>query len=74
VIARAATGPAAFLLWGAQAQQAAAPHLDTSRHLVLAAPHPSPLSARRGFFGSRPFSQTNAWLVAQGLSPVDWAA
>ncbi len=74
VIARAAQRPAAFLLWGAQAQQAAAPHLDPRRHLVLAAPHPSPLSARRGFFGSRPFSQTNAWLVAQGLSPVDWAA
>jgi uracil-DNA glycosylase len=43
-------------------------------HLVIASAHPSPLSARRGFFGSRPFSRTNAWLVARGEPPIDWAA
>ena len=41
-------------------------------HLVLEAPHPSPLSAFRGFFGSRPFSQTNEYLVKNGLEPIDW--
>ncbi|MFP4155378.1 MAG: uracil-DNA glycosylase [Halothiobacillaceae bacterium] len=63
--------PLAFVLWGAQAQKKGA-HIDRSRHLVLCAPHPSPLSAHRGFFGSRPFSQINAFLEAQGQSPIDW--
>lgn len=74
VLALAAQRPAAFLLWGAPAQKAAAPYLDPARHLILTAPHPSPLSAHRGFFGSRPFSRTNDWLAGRGLAQVDWAA
>ncbi|CAM5761347.1 uracil-DNA glycosylase [Bosea minatitlanensis] len=60
-----------FLLWGGPAQ-AKRPLIDESRHLVIASAHPSPLSARRGFFGSKPFSRANAWLSAQGEKPVDW--
>jgi uracil-DNA glycosylase len=60
-----------FLLWGSPAQ-AKARQVDPRRHLVLKAPHPSPLSAHRGFFGCRHFSQANAWLSAQGAEPVDW--
>lgn len=69
--ASAEAPPSVFLLWGAPAQAKAA-LVDASRHLVLAAPHPSPLSAYRGFFGSRPFSRANAFLVAHGRPPVDW--
>ena len=64
--------PCAFLLWGSHAQKKAA-FVDTSRHLVLKAPHPSPLSAHNGFFGCRHFSRTNEWLAAQGQAPIDWA-
>jgi uracil-DNA glycosylase len=64
--------PAVFLLWGSHAQKKAV-QVDTSRHLVLKAPHPSPLSAHNGFFGCRHFSQANAFLAAQGMTPVDWA-
>ena len=60
-----------FLLWG-QYAQAKAPLIDQRKHLVLKAPHPSPLSASRGFFGCRHFSKANAWLVSQGMEPVDW--
>lgn len=60
-----------FLLWGNYAQ-AKSPLIDQSRHLVLKAPHPSPLSASRGFFGCRHFSKANEWLVSQGMEPVDW--
>jgi len=60
------------LLWGAPAQKRR-PLIDESRHLVLASAHPSPLSARRGFFGSRPFSRANAWLVENGVAPIAWA-
>lgn len=60
-----------FLLWGAPAQ-AKRPLIDESRHLVIASAHPSPLSARRGFFGSKPFSRANAWLEAQGERAIDW--
>ena len=60
-----------FLLWGAPAQ-AKWPLIDESRHLVIASAHPSPLSARRGFFGSRPFSRANAWLEEQGERAIDW--
>lgn len=60
-----------FLLWGAPAQRKGA-HIDRTRHLVLAAPHPSPLSAYRGFFGCRHFSQANAYLLQHGTAPVDW--
>ncbi len=65
-------GPVAFVLWGAQAQKAAA-RLPRDQDLVIATAHPSPLSARRGFFGSRPFSRVNDWLAAQGRAPIDWA-
>ena len=64
--------PVVFLLWGAYAQKKAA-FVDTSRHLVLKAAHPSPLSAHNGFLGCRHFSQTNAFLKAQGLPPINWA-
>ena len=60
-----------FLLWGSYAQ-AKGKLVDGRRHLVLKAPHPSPLSAHRGFFGCGHFSKTNNWLVDHGLAPVDW--
>jgi uracil-DNA glycosylase len=63
--------PVVFLLWGSQAQRKGA-GIDRDRHLVLTAPHPSPLSAHRGFFGCRHFSRANDWLESNGLSPVDW--
>jgi uracil-DNA glycosylase len=74
VIAHIAARPApcAFLLWGSHAQKKAA-RVDSSRHLVLKAAHPSPLSAHNGFFGCRHFSRANQWLTAQGLAPIDWA-
>jgi uracil-DNA glycosylase len=71
--ALAADGSKAFLLWGAPAQALCA-RLPRDSHLFLHSPHPSPLSAHRGFFGSRPFSTTNRWLIAQGQPPIDWAA
>lgn len=61
-----------FILWGAYAERKGA-KIDTTRHLVLRAPHPSPLSSHRGFFGSRPFSKTNAYLTSKGLPPIRWA-
>jgi uracil-DNA glycosylase len=64
--------PAVFMLWGSYAQKKAA-FVDTSRHLVLKAPHPSPLSAHSGFFGCRHFSKANAFLESKGLEPIDWA-
>ena len=63
--------PMVFILWGRPAQ-AKKRMLDNPAHLILEAPHPSPLSARRGFFGSRPFSQTNAFLESRNLTPIDW--
>lgn len=60
-----------FLLWGSYAQKKAA-MVDGSRHRLLKAPHPSPLSAHRGFFGCRHFSQTNAYLEELGATPIDW--
>lgn len=60
-----------FLLWGSYAISKAQ-FIDRSRHLVLTAPHPSPLSAYRGFFGCRHFSQCNAYLQQQGLTPINW--
>ena len=71
----ARSDPVVFILWGSYAQKKAAFVEDIARggrHLVLKAPHPSPLSAHAGFFGSRPFSQTNAFLEANGLAPIDW--
>ena len=64
--------PVVFMLWGSYAQKKAE-FVDTSRHLVLKAPHPSPLSAHSGFFGCRHFSKANAFLEAHGLPPIDWA-
>ena len=64
--------PVVFLLWGAYAQKKAA-FVDTSRHLVLKAAHPSPLSAHNGFLGCRHFSQCNAFLEQNGRAPIDWA-
>ena len=72
-VARAqAERPLAFVLWGAHAKKAVA-GLPRDCDLVIATAHPSPLSARRGFFGSRPFSRVNDWLCARGEAPVDWA-
>lgn len=64
--------PVVFMLWGSYAQKKAA-FVDSSRHLVLKAPHPSPLSAYSGFFGCRHFSKANAFLKDRGLVPIDWA-
>lgn len=60
-----------FMLWGAYAGRKSE-LIDSSKHLILKAPHPSPLSAHRGFFGSKHFSQANEYLKAKGLSEVDW--
>ncbi len=63
--------PVVYLLWGKPAQTKM--HMLTNpKHLVLCAPHPSPLSAYRGFFGCRHFSKTNEFLTANGLDPIDW--
>lgn len=64
------TTPVVFLLWGAHARRKKA--LIGSHHVIIESPHPSPLSAHRGFFGSRPFSQANTALSAAGLDPIDW--
>lgn len=63
--------PVVFILWGRPAQMKRK-MLTNPRHLILEAPHPSPLSAYRGFFGSRPFSRTNDFLIENGVKPVDW--
>jgi len=60
-----------FILWGAPAQKKGS-LIDESKHLILRAPHPSPLSSYRGFFGSKPFSQTNHYLVSKGIKSIDW--
>ena len=62
---------AAFILWGSYAQKKGA-FINRTKHLVLSSPHPSPLSASRGFFGTRPFSRVNQWLENQGKKPVSW--
>ncbi len=63
--------PIVFLLWGSPAQQKAK-FLNNKKHLVLKAPHPSPLSAYRGFFGCKHFSQTNEFLKKNNVEPIDW--
>lgn len=60
-----------FILWGSYAQRKGS-FIDTNRHLVIKSPHPSPLSAHRGFFGSRPFSQTNNYLTQHDIRPINW--
>ena len=64
--------PIAFVLWGAQAQKKTSLIASAAPRLILTAPHPSPLSSYRGFFGSRPFSAVNAFLRQNGESPIDW--
>lgn len=63
--------PIVFILWGRPAQLKKR-MLNNPKHLILEAPHPSPLSAYHGFFGSKPFSQTNAFLEKNGITPIDW--
>jgi uracil-DNA glycosylase len=63
--------PVVFILWGSYAQKKAA-FVDFSKHLVLKSVHPSPLSAHNGFFGSKPFSQANAFLKLKGRGEIDW--
>ena len=63
--------PIVFILWGRPAQMKKS-MLNNPKHLVLEAPHPSPLSAYRGFFGSKPFSKSNDYLQANGVAPIDW--
>ena len=60
-----------FIRWGSYAIRKGA-FIDRSRHLVITSPHPSPLSAYRGFFGSRPFSTANAYLESNGIKPINW--
>jgi uracil-DNA glycosylase len=66
------TNPVVFMLWGSYAQKKAA-FVDQDKHLVLHAPHPSPLSAYHGFLGCKHFSQANTFLEGQALPPIDWA-
>ncbi len=61
-----------FMLWGSFAQKKGA-HLNSKKHLILKAPHPSPLSAHRGFFGCRHFSKANEYLQTHGQKPIDWS-
>lgn len=63
--------PIVFILWGKPAQMKRK-MLNNPNHLILEGPHPSPLSAYRGFFGSKPFSQTNEFLEQHGVTPIDW--
>ena len=71
-VAAARPEPLAFVLWGNHARRKR-DRIDTNRHVVLESPHPSPFSARNGFFGSRPFSATNEALERLGCQPVDWS-
>ena len=64
--------PVVFVLWGAPAQKKIE-LIDTSRHIIIKSAHPSPLSAKTGFFGSKPFSKVNAALEAAGKPPIDWS-
>lgn len=63
--------PTVFILWGAYAQKRAA-FVDAEKHLILKSVHPSPLSAHNGFFGTKPFSKANAFLVEHGMEEIDW--
>ncbi|HAX03988.1 MAG: uracil-DNA glycosylase [Tenericutes bacterium GWC2_34_14] len=63
--------PVVFILWGAHAQSFI-PYINSQKHFILKAPHPSPLSSHRGFFGSKPFSKTNHFLISKGIEPIDW--
>jgi uracil-DNA glycosylase len=71
-LVNAKSEPVVFMLWGSYAQKKAS-FVDSSRHLVLKAPHPSPLSAHSGFLGCKHFSKANAFLESRGREPIDWA-
>lgn len=71
VLERLGQAPRAYLLWGATAQKAAT-GVSGTKNLKIETAHPSPLSARRGFFGSRPFSRVNNWLESKGHAPLNW--
>ncbi len=73
VLAEVSARPTVFVLWGKQAQ-GLAPHIQSGDHLILETAHPSPLSASRGFFGSRPFSRINNWLSARNEPTINWTA
>ena len=60
-----------FILWGSYAQKKGIA-IDTTKHMIIKSPHPSPLSAYRGFFGSKPFSRTNNFLISKGKEPINW--
>lgn len=64
--------PVVFILWGAHAQKFTK-YIDNKKHLILKSVHPSPLSASRGFFGSKPFSRTNDFLIDNNIKPIDWS-
>lgn len=64
--------PVVFILWGNDARSKKS-YIDTKKNLVIESAHPSPLSARRGFFGSRPFSRTNEFLIKHGIEHIDWS-
>ncbi len=66
------SNPVVFILWGAHAQKFVK-YIDHNKHLILKSVHPSPLSAMRGFFGSKPFSKTNDFLIANNIKPIDWS-
>lgn len=66
------SSPVIFMLWGAHAQKKAA-QIDSTKHLILSAPHPSPLSAHRGFLGCKHFSKANKFLSKKGFKPINWA-
>lgn len=72
VLSATSQSPTCYVLWGKQAQRLEK-HIHPGDHLILKSAHPSPLSAHRGFFGSRPFSAINCWLAARGSHPVDWS-
>ncbi len=72
VLQRLSDSPRAFILWGKHAE-GYAEHIKGRQHLIIKSAHPSPLSAHRGFFGSRPFSRVNSWLEKHGHAPIPWA-
>jgi uracil-DNA glycosylase len=71
VLTRTSQRPTAYILWGKSAQKLES-FINPGDHLILKSAHPSPLSARRGFFGSRPFSAVNRWLAGRGEDTIDW--
>lgn len=73
VLAHVSQNPTAFILWGKQAQSLET-YIQPGDHLILKSAHPSPLSASRGFFGSRPFSAVNTWLQARGVPAINWTS